>query len=71
MSKSVWAYANDIYSLGELGMFLCESLGTNDESVEVLNMFKSLLGNCLDQDSISRPKAFQIVEKLNYLIEKV
>jgi tRNA A-37 threonylcarbamoyl transferase component Bud32 len=70
MNKSVWAYANDIYSLGELVMFLCGSFESSDESVELLDKFKSLLKNCLDRDSISRPKASQIIEKLNYLIEK-
>jgi hypothetical protein len=71
MNKTLWAYADDIYSLGELGMSLYESVEKNDENVELLNKFKSLLENCLNQDSISRPKASQIVEKLNYLIEKV
>jgi tRNA A-37 threonylcarbamoyl transferase component Bud32 len=70
MNKSVWAYTNDIYSLGELGMFLCESLEASDESAELLDKFKILLKNCLDKDSISRPKASQIVEKLSSLIEK-
>ncbi|CAF3332618.1 unnamed protein product [Rotaria socialis] len=62
---------NDIYSLGELGMLLYESLGKNENMVKILDEFKSLIGKCLDQDPVSRPKASKIAEVLKSLLEKV
>ncbi|CAF3321539.1 unnamed protein product [Rotaria sp. Silwood2] len=62
---------NDIYSLGELGMLLYESLEKHENMVEILNEFKSLIEKCLDQDPICRPKASKIAEVLRSLLEKV
>ncbi|CAF1915907.1 unnamed protein product [Rotaria magnacalcarata] len=62
---------NDIYSLGELGMLLYESLGKNENMVKILDEFKSLIEKCLDQDPVSRPKASKIAEVLKSLLEKV
>jgi tRNA A-37 threonylcarbamoyl transferase component Bud32 len=70
MNKSIWISANDIYSFGEVGMILHESLKTDNETSEILDQLKVLFEKCLNEDSFSRPKASDIVYKLKYLLEK-
>ncbi|CAM4915556.1 unnamed protein product [Rotaria socialis] len=63
-------FADDIYSLGEVGTNLYESLKRSDQTSEVLDQLKSLLEKCLYQDPLLRPNASKTLETLSSLLEQ-
>ncbi|CAF3975698.1 unnamed protein product [Rotaria sp. Silwood1] len=70
MNVSIQESANDIFTLGQVGMTLYESLKTNEEASKVVDDLKCLLGRCMDEDPVMRPSASRVVEILIDLSEK-
>ncbi|CAF4033905.1 unnamed protein product [Rotaria sordida] len=70
INKTLTAVTDDIYSLGQLGLFLYEKskVNHNEDDLKAFKPLKTLLEDCSNEDRLNRPKISNVVRKINDLM---